>query len=133
MDKYERWSAEEWARVTQLLSEHDKKVVARIIGRSFACLVEKMRWEGMTEAQREARRQQVNLRRRAINAGIHKAKTRKDRCTPATIASGYAAVSMEALADRAVRQRLEHRDLTGAFFNDPLPGYSALDQRGQRA
>jgi len=34
-----------------------------------------------------------------------------------------------ALADRDRRAELEHRDLTAAFFGDPLPGMSALDRR----
>jgi hypothetical protein len=34
------------------------------------------------------------------------------------------------LVDRAYRAKLaEFRDATSQFFNDPLPGYSALDQR----
>ena len=35
----------------------------------------------------------------------------------------------EVLADREHRARLVHRTTTSAFFNDPLPGYSALDRR----
>jgi hypothetical protein len=35
-----------------------------------------------------------------------------------------------ALADRDRRAELEPRDLTAAFFGDPLPGMSALDRRG---
>ena len=34
-----------------------------------------------------------------------------------------------ALADRDRRAQLEPRDLTAAFFGDPLPGMSALDRR----
>jgi hypothetical protein len=34
------------------------------------------------------------------------------------------------LADRDARKRLEHSSLTAAFCGDPLPGRSALDQRG---
>jgi hypothetical protein len=34
-----------------------------------------------------------------------------------------------ALADRDRRAELEPRDLTAAFFGDPLPGMSALDRR----
>lgn len=35
----------------------------------------------------------------------------------------------EVLADRDRRYELHHRDYTAAFFGDPLPGYSALEQR----
>lgn len=38
-------------------------------------------------------------------------------------------VSAEQIADRDTRRRLEHASLTAAFFNDPLPGHSALDRR----
>lgn len=38
-------------------------------------------------------------------------------------------LSEKALAERAARQRLEHQSLTAAFCGDPLPGYSALDQK----
>lgn len=35
----------------------------------------------------------------------------------------------EMLADRARREAMPHRDLTGAFFGDPPVGLSALDAR----
>jgi predicted transcriptional regulator len=38
-------------------------------------------------------------------------------------------VPAEVLADRERRMNLSHRDYTAAFFNDPLPGYSAMDRR----
>lgn len=34
------------------------------------------------------------------------------------------------LTEQRHRQSLTPRDLTAAFFGDPLPGYSALDRRG---
>lgn len=35
----------------------------------------------------------------------------------------------EAEQQRAARRTLQHDSLTGAFFGDPLPGRSALDQK----
>jgi hypothetical protein len=39
-------------------------------------------------------------------------------------------ISPEAKADRERRSNLEHPTFTALFCGDPLPGYSALDQRG---
>jgi len=35
----------------------------------------------------------------------------------------------ELIADRDYRSGLPPRDLSAAFFGDPLPGYSALERR----
>lgn len=40
----------------------------------------------------------------------------------------YAGVPDYVMAERERRMMLAPRDLTAAFFNDPLPGYSALDR-----
>lgn len=39
-------------------------------------------------------------------------------------------VPQRCLDDRDRRYATSHQDLTGAFFGDPLPGFSALDCRG---
>jgi hypothetical protein len=52
------------------------------------------------------------------------------RCEPAhRMLSPKAMPCPLALADRDRRAELEPRDLTAAFFGDPLPGMSVLDRR----
>lgn len=48
---------------------------------------------------------------------------------PVLVSSDVVRPSPDALAERNHRINLSPRDLTAAFFGDPLPGYSALDRR----
>lgn len=57
---------------------------------------------------------------------------RNKMCSPKSL-KVHSVVSMhvprEILAERDRRVGLQHRDLTAAFFGDPLPGFSALERQ----
>lgn len=125
----QRWTPEEWERTSGLLALHNRTAVARMIGRSRGCLVEKIRWEGMTEEQRQRRRDAVRRRRAAVKSGAVKVRTRKPRRPNTVPQAGQIKVCSDVLEERNARALLEPRDLTAAFFGDPLPGYSALERR----
>lgn len=128
----ESWSTEEWQRAAELLKIHEWRVVAVMIKRPAGSLKEKIRWENMTDEHRQQRRDQLKARRLTLKETAPSRRRRKPT-TPIIQVDPRPRVCKQALAERAARRDLEHRDLTGAFFGDPLPGYSALDQREQRA
>jgi hypothetical protein len=71
---------------------------------------------------------------RALDRGIGSSATKYGELHPSGAIkpiAGYdrTGVSHDLLRERYRRMALEHRDLTAAFFGDPLPGRSALDQR----
>lgn len=128
----ESWPAEEWQRASELLKTHEWRAVAIMLNRPAGSLKEKIRWEKMTEEHRQQRRDQLKARRLAVKA-VTPSRQRRKPVAPAVQVAPRPRVSQQALADREIRMKSAPRDLTAAFFNDPLPGYSALDQRGQRA
>lgn len=132
IQRWERWSKEEWERASELLKTHNRRAVAVMVNRQIGALEEKIRWEKMTEDDRQRRRDQLKARRLAAKASALPCR-RKLPAPPVVQAAPRPRVCQQALADRAIRSALPPRDITAAFFNDPLPGYSALDQREQRA
>lgn len=130
--RWERWSAEEWERACELLKTHSRRKVAVMVNRRIGALEEKIRWENMTEDDRQRRRDQLKARRRAAKADAAPRQRRKP-VAPVIQIAPRPRVCQQALADREIRINSAPRDLTAAFFNDPLPGYSALDLREQPA
>jgi hypothetical protein len=75
---------------------------------------------GKTEEQREIRRKQISVTRKgrsAVAAFDHPVMTNKR-------------APDERIAEREYRLALP-RTLTGQYFGDPPPGYSALDRKRQ--
>jgi hypothetical protein len=115
------WSPEEWSRA-QVHFAAGKTIAetAPLIGKTYKQLAGKVLWERMTEAQKVARRARINARRHA--SGEYKSTPRPDKPVVRPRACP------KQIADRDRRHTIMPRDLTAAFFGDPLPGYSALDQ-----
>jgi hypothetical protein len=116
------WSSEEWARAEQCFADGmNIAQTAQHLGKTYKQVAGKLLWENMTDAQRAKRRAQVNARRNA--SGEYKSTPRPDKpvARPRT--------SLKQLADRDKRYTIPPRDLTAQVFGDPLPGYSALEQR----
>ena len=132
---WERWTDAEWHKAKDLLTRNSTQAVAVMVGRGVGSLKEKIRWEGMTQDARDRRHAQINARRAAFRAANPRPKKRKSERdkhkSPRIIeyVSGGARPGPELEAERARRNAIEHRDLTAAFFGDPKPGFSALDQR----
>ncbi|QDM26979.1 hypothetical protein FNL56_13315 [Tardiphaga sp. vice304] len=60
----------------------------------------------------------------------HKYRGKTGLDGPSGVKASDTRAPAQQLADRDARMGLQHRDFTAAFFGDPLPGHSALDQRG---
>lgn len=122
-----RWHPSEWQRVQRLLANgHTPASIADMIGRKDYQIRDKIRWEGMSAAQREDRATKMTARRKA-----HRERLKLEHKSPRThleMVSGPRPTE-RALADRALRYAALPRDLTGAFFGDPPVGFSALEQR----
>jgi hypothetical protein len=123
-----RWTVDEWQNAKRMLDGGaDRDVVARAIGRALGCLKEKIRWEGLSPEQRAARLEYLREKRRA--ASKLSDIPNREVCAPKRAVSTGPFISDEVLADRDARKNLAPRDLSAAFFGDPLPGYSALERR----
>lgn len=116
------WPAEEWKRAKSLLDRgFSVPMVSQMIGRSQEKLRGKIRWEVMTIEKRQARAEQIKATRQS-RAKAPETQLKMEKRT-------FEKAPAELFTERQKRQRLEHRDLTGAFCGDPLPGYSALDRK----
>lgn len=123
-----RWTTEEWQNAKKMLDQGvDRDVVARAIGRALGCLKEKIRWEGMSPERRAARLEFLRQKRRVASG--QSGSSNREITAPKRAVSSGPYVCEKALADRDVRKYIAPRDLSAAFFGDPLPGYSALDKR----
>lgn len=119
----ERWSKQEWARAQGLLGRSfDLKQTAQLLGRSVESLRDKIRWEKLTDADRQRRREQIKARRIA-NGEFQSARVHHEP------PSATHRPKPEQIAERDFRLSLPARDLTAEFFGDPKPGYSALERR----
>lgn len=122
------WSREEWEKAKAMLAQGFlRETVAAEIGRTLAQLRQKIAWENMSPEVREMKRNRINNWRRA-KAALKPAPVVRHR-VPSPILEK---APPELFVERARRQ-MAQRDLTGEFFGDPPPGYSALDRREQRA
>lgn len=122
------WSREEWEKAQAMLAEGFlRETVAAELGRTLVQLRQKIAWEKMSPEVREMKRNRINAWRRA-KAALKPAQPVRHR-VPSPILEK---APPELFVERARRQMVQ-RDLTGEFFGDPPPGYSALDRREQRA
>lgn len=123
------WTAEDWATASKMLADGaDRKDIALALSRTTTQLRQKIAWEKMTPAAREGKRQRINAWRQA-KARQRPQITVRHKATSVL----FEKAPKELFDERARRNAIEYRDLTGEFFGDPKPGYSALDQREQRA
>lgn len=115
-----RWTEDETATLKHLKAEgYLVKTIAHKLGRTEVSVRERWRWINKDEDQKEMRRQQVNMNRQQWRSNQAE-----------NIVSRALRASPEAIAERDHRLSLR-RSLTSAFFNDPPPGYSALDRKRQ--
>jgi hypothetical protein len=117
-----RWKAYEWQRVKALLDRgHTIASVALMTGKSDLQIRDKLRWESMSEADREVRAAQIKARRKAEYVP---SVPRGDYSTTAS------RPAPELIADRDRRLAIS-RTITAAICGDPPFGYSALDRKRQ--
>jgi hypothetical protein len=118
-----RWTPDQVEMALAMKSNgHDVKEIAERLGRSVKAVQGKFEYIALNEEQREERRQA--LRRRRIASGIQ-----STRLHPNGQTTKAERPSCDVLTERSLRLSAMPRDLTAAFFGDPLPGYSALDRR----
>lgn len=120
------WSREEWEKARAMLAQGFlRETVAGELGRTLAQLRQKIAWENMSPEVREMKRNRINKWRQA-KAALKPAQ----KVTHRVQSPIFEKAPPELFVERARRQMVQ-RDLTGEFFGDPPPGYSALDQREQ--
>jgi hypothetical protein len=121
--KAERWTAEE---VSCALEMRDREMtveqIGSALGRSTKSIKNKFHVLSMTPEQRAKRNKYERDRRR----GRDKTFSRK---AGIVFEAHKARAPDEVIAERDARYSASHRDLTAAFFGDPLPGHSALDRK----
>lgn len=91
--------------------------IATMMNKKVNSIYHRFRWDAMTPETREEMRRARAGRKEPRTTDRVIAETELSRPTP------------EMLRDRDIRSMLPHRDLTGAFFNDPPVGLSALEGR----
>lgn len=125
MSRGQAWTKGEWQRAEELLQRgHSRSEVALVIGKTPEQLRQKIAYEEMSGEKRELIRQRINARRRERTAGLPPKVVRQRVFTPL-----LERAPPEVFIERERRRATAPRDLTAAFFNDPLPGFSALDRR----
>lgn len=118
------WSTQEEKTLFEMLAAGERASdIARQIGRSLKGVEGKIEYLNLSPLQREERRQALRRRRAKEQA----ANTTRVHPNGQVVAASRP--SNEVLAERNQRAALMPRDLTAAFFGDPLPGYSALERR----
>lgn len=115
------WTADETARALKMRG--DKMTIACIaeaLGRTPKAVKVRLSKLLMTPEERERRNKHERDRRAEQESGTRIAGVSFESMSkvPDTV-----------LSERNTRISLQHRDLTAAFFGDPLPGFSALDRR----
>ena len=118
------WTAEELKLATDMRAEgKTHPEIAKAVGRSKKAVRNKLNKTSFTSEE---------LVKRAQSAKLYRARscTQNERRVHA---DGYSTVGSrpteELIRERDERSALRPRDLTAAFFGDPLPGRSALERR----
>jgi excinuclease UvrABC helicase subunit UvrB len=121
--KAERWTAEEVSRAIEMRDlgmTADKIGVA--LGRSTKSIKNKFIVLSQTPEQRIKRNEYERERRRDRDKTF-------SRKAGIVFEAHKARIPDAVIAERDARYSASHRDLTAAFFGDPLPGRSALDRK----
>lgn len=117
------WPADKWTRAKDLLAlGHSIAVVAHRIGDKAQNLRSKIRWENMTPAQKEARRERINICRKSRAEIPSERRPQPEQ--------RYERAPAYVLEERAQRQAAV-RSPIAELLNEPPPGYSALDRKRQ--
>jgi hypothetical protein len=121
-----RWHKSEWQRVQHMLASGQELVhIAAMVNKTQQQLRDKIRWERMTAATREARA--GRLRYLSVERKMKMAEERRS-VRHETVTTGPRP-TQQTLLERDTRCAALPRDLTGAFFGDPPVGFSALERR----
>ncbi|MDB5607814.1 MAG: hypothetical protein JWP25_4714 [Bradyrhizobium sp.] len=113
------WTEDQVAKLNLLKSKGVPTAeIAEIMGRTIKAIKAKIAFLNLSP-EAKARRAETDKNR--LRRGIR--IRQPDGTLP------RAPICAAVLADRNLRINTPPRDLTAAFFNDPLPGYSALERR----
>lgn len=113
------WTAEMVAHAQQLVGKGMTYAdVDRRLNLRRGATAAKLSVYSWSEEKRSARRDQINEWRRG-----------KPRQATANFVASVQSIPAEVIADRDRRMALERSTVTATCCGDPLPGYSALDQR----
>jgi len=119
--KTKLWTAEETARALKMRRDRMTiACIAEVLGRTPKAVKVRICRLSMTPEERERRNKHECDRRAEQEVGT--------RVAGVSFGS-MSKVPDTVLSERNTRISLQHRDLTAAFFGDPLPGCSALDRR----
>lgn len=119
-----RWTVREDKLAQSYASEGFAPLqIAERLGRRERSVRERLQLLAMTAERRKTFLDKKRATSRRYAEAYHGIRKRAlgympMKCVPAA----------EVLADRDLRATLVPRDLTAAFFGDPLPGYSALER-----
>lgn len=111
-----------------------ERIVHLLPHRTIASIQGRIRWETMTRDQKDAKNVRVAVCRRNKREQRPLSTSKKDEARRCKAVSPYinnigARPPQFVIAERDERSALTPRNLTAAFFGDPLPGHSALDRR----
>ena len=114
------WTEGEIAQLKRMRTSGAENIaaIAERLGRTNKAIRQKLAYLELTPEMKR-RRYDAEARRRQDIKGIR----RSDHFT------FMVQTPEEVLADRNKRLMLRPRDLSAAYFGDPLPGYSALERR----
>ena len=119
------WTDEEWTRAKAMMADgYGYGDIGARIGRTSRAVKAKFQKKNLTPAQRNARAE-YQRRKRAEDVS-------RRQIEGLTFVRAQKNEVEQVILERNMRASLAPRDMTAAFFGDPLPGYSALDKRGAR-
>lgn len=117
------WTQDEITRALEMRSRGmTPEKIGHALARSSKAVRTKFSWLAMSQSQRVKR----NEYERARRMGQDKTLT---KIAGITFEAHKSRMPEEVSSERNSRFSIAPRDLTAAFFGDPLPGYSALDRR----
>jgi hypothetical protein len=102
--------------------------------RTYSSVQGRIRWENMSRDQKDAKNVRVAVCRRNKKDRRPASTSRQDEAKRCRAVSPYVhSIGTRppafVLTERDQRSAIMPRNLTAAFFGDPLPGHSALDRR----
>jgi hypothetical protein len=124
--KYQLWDQTETAQLLRHMETHgrDWATIGRLMKRTERSCEHRWRWVNMTDDERKGRSNASEAARRARKDITRVVKRFRDDAVYPVVAP------VEIFEDRE-RRLSTPRTLTGRFFGDPPPGYSALDRKRQ--
>lgn len=121
------WTQKEIKQLKKLLADGlSHAVIGERMNRTEAAVQFKLRSLSASEKQLRRWKDAANAKRR-LKRAQERLELNRNAVRRVEDNSNFQ-VPPAVLEDRSRRRELEHQSLTSAFFGDPLPGYSALDQ-----